>query len=47
MAKMSSHQHNPALKHLEILVGDWEMEIANASFLPSPSDTAKGPVSFE
>ena len=47
MAKMSSHQHNPALKHLEVVVGDWEMELSNASFLHSPSDTAKGPVSFE
>jgi hypothetical protein len=47
MAKTSSHQHNPALKHLEAVVGEWEMELANASFLPSPSDTAKGHVSFE
>jgi hypothetical protein len=47
MAKTSSHQHNPALKHLEGLFGDWEMELSNASFLHSPSDTAKGPVSFE
>jgi len=47
MAKTSSHQHNPALKHLEVVVGDWEMELSNASFLHSPSDTAKGHVSFE
>ena len=47
LAKTSSHKPNPALKHLEVLVGDWEMEIADASFLPSPSDTAKGQVSFE
>jgi hypothetical protein len=47
MPKTSSHQHNPALKHLEIVVGDWEMELANASFLHSPSDIAKGHVSFE
>jgi len=45
MAKTSSH--NPALKHLEVLVGDWEMEIANAAFLPGPSDIAKGHISFE
>ena len=38
---------NPALQPLEGLVGDWEMEISNASFLPHPSDTAKGPISFE
>ena len=47
MAKTSSYQHNPALKHLEVVVGEWEMELANASFLPGPSDTAKGHVSFE
>jgi hypothetical protein len=38
---------NPALKALEGLVGDWEMELSNASFLPSPSDTVKGHVTFE
>jgi len=43
----SSLQHNPALNHLEVLVGDWEMELSNASFLPDPSATVKGPVSFE
>src|SRR6266568_8416397 len=47
MAKTSSHNQNPALKPLEGLVGEWEMELSNASFLPRPSDTAKGPVSFE
>ena len=47
MAKTSSQEHNPALKQLEVLVGDWEMEISDASFLPGPSDTAKGLVSFE
>lgn len=39
--------HNPALKPLEVLVGEWEMELAHASFLPRPSDTVKGHVSFE
>lgn len=43
----SSHQHNPALKHLEVLVGDWDMELSNASFLPDPSETIKGQVSFK
>lgn len=38
---------NPALKPLEVLVGEWEMELSNASFLPYPSDTIKGLVSFE
>ena len=47
MAKTSSHNQNPALKHLEVLVGDWEMELSDASFLPRPSDTAKGLISFQ
>ena len=38
---------NPALQHLEVLVGEWQMELSNASFLPSPSETVKGAVSFE
>jgi hypothetical protein len=37
---------NPALQPLEVLVGEWEMELSNAPFLPSPSETVKGPVSF-
>lgn len=45
--KTSSFQPNPALKSLEVLVGDWEMELSHASFLPDPSATAKGSVSFE
>ncbi len=47
MIMTTSSKHNPALKHLELLVGDWEMELSNAAFLPDPSDTVKGPVSFE
>jgi hypothetical protein len=47
MKKNSSLTPNPSLKHLEILVGDWDMELSNASFLPSSSDTVKGHVSFE
>ena len=46
-AKTPPFQPNPALKPLEVLVGEWEMELSNASFLPDPSDTVKGPVSFE
>ena len=38
---------NPALEHLEILVGDWDMELSNASFLPDPSDTVTGHASVE
>jgi hypothetical protein len=47
MAITTSPKHNPALSHLELLVGDWEMELSNAAFLPNPSDTVKGHVSFE
>lgn len=47
MAKTNTHEHNPMLKQLEILVGDWEMELSNAAFLPNPSDTVKGQISFE
>ncbi len=46
-AKAPSSQPNPALKALEGLVGEWEVELSNASFLPQPSDTVKGAVSFE
>lgn len=39
---------NPALTPLEGLVGDWEMELSNAAFLPRPSDRVKGgPVLIE
>ena len=47
MTQTDSDNHNPALDDLEVLVGDWEMELSNASFLPHPSDTVKGLVSFE
>jgi hypothetical protein len=38
---------NPALKELGIFVGDWDMELSRASFLPDPSDTVKSSASFE
>ena len=38
---------NPALKDLEMLIGKWEMELSNASFLPDPSVTFKGNISFD
>lgn len=47
MKKNGSLTPNPSLKHLEILIGDWDMELSNASFLPSSSDTVKGHASFE
>ena len=40
-------QSNPALTPLEVLSGNWEMELSNASFLPDPSDTVRGPVLIE
>lgn len=45
-AKTPQSQPNPALKSLEVLVGKWEMELSNASFLPRATDTVKGSVSF-
>ncbi|HTK09604.1 MAG TPA: hypothetical protein VL485_20710 [Ktedonobacteraceae bacterium] len=47
MTKANPDRHNPALKQLEVLVGNWEMELSNAAFLPDPSNTAKGQISFE
>jgi hypothetical protein len=38
---------NPALKDLEMLVGVWDVEISNATFLPNPSATVHGRTSFE
>jgi len=35
------------LKDLKVLVGDWEMELSNAAFLPDSSSTVKGRISFE
>ena len=42
-----SQRDNPALTSLEGLVGEWEMELSHAPFLPHPSDTVKGPVLIE
>jgi hypothetical protein len=47
MTTNSSPKLNPMLKDLEGLIGDWEMELSNAAFLPHPNDTVKGQVSFE
>ena len=38
---------NPALKTLEVLTGDWTMELSNASFLPDPNATIRGKASFD
>ncbi len=32
---------NPALTDLSVLAGEWEMELYNAAFLPSPSERVK------
>ena len=44
---MKKSINNPALKSLEILIGEWEMELTNASFLPNKSDKIKGLSTFE
>lgn len=38
-ARTPQSQSNPALRPLEVLAGEWEMELSNASFLPRPSET--------
>ena len=47
-AKTPPPQPNHTLKPLKGWVGDWEMALSNASFLPRPSDRVKGgPVLIE
>jgi hypothetical protein len=38
---------NPALAQLQFLVGSWDMELSDASFLPEPDATIAGLVTFE
>jgi hypothetical protein len=38
---------NPALKALKALVGEWETELSNASFLPDNTAKLKGRVTIE
>lgn len=38
---------NPALAPLQFLVGAWDMELSEASFLPDPGATVHGSVTFE
>ena len=47
MTESNLSKPNPALKDLEVLIGDWEMELSNAAFLPDPSAMVKGKVSFD
>lgn len=44
---MKKSINNPALKSLEFLIGEWQMELSNTSFLPKKSDKIKGFSSFE
>ncbi len=45
MKKKSETRVNRALKNLEILVGDWDMELSRASFLPDRQAKIRGPAS--
>ena len=47
MTQQGAPPSNPQLSDLDFLVGDWEMELSNAAFLPHPPDTVRGRVSFE
>jgi hypothetical protein len=38
---------NSALESLEVFVGEWEMEVSRASFIPDPSATLSGYASFK
>ena len=38
---------NPGLDQLRFLVGGWDMELSEASFLPDPGATLRGSVTFE
>src|SRR2546428_234704 len=38
---------NPALATLQFLVGAWDMELSEASFLPDPDARVHGPVTSE
>ena len=44
---MKSNHTNPSLSELKILIGKWEMELSNASFLPDSAAILKGDASFE
>ena len=44
---MNTNVRNPALLELAFLVGEWDMTLSNASFLPEPGQTVKGSVLVE
>jgi hypothetical protein len=45
--KPQSLKLNPALRGLGVLVGNWDVELSGASFLPSPQAVAHVPTSFK
>jgi hypothetical protein len=47
MYKTGSQGQNPILEQLEVLAGDWDIELSNAAFLPDQTTTVTGHVSFE
>ncbi len=44
---MDNNNINPALQDLKELIGTWEMELSNASFLPDLKTIIEGTASFE
>ena len=46
-APQQIHIVNPTLKRLDVLVGEWDMEISGISFMPDPPARVRGKVSFE
>ena len=44
---MSNDVRNPALLDLVFLVGEWDMTLSNASFLPEPGQIVEGRVHVE
>ena len=44
---MQPATQNPTLQSLEILVGEWSVEISNMSFLPDPTALGQGRCRFE
>lgn len=44
---MTKTSINPSLKDIEMLVGEWTMELSNATFLPDPDTKVKGSALFE
>ncbi|HLZ28090.1 MAG TPA: hypothetical protein VKV73_12300 [Chloroflexota bacterium] len=45
MGDPAPRQTNPALAQLAVFEGEWQMELANASFLPDPGATVRGHMS--